>query len=92
MSEKINEMFEEERKPEQKLKRIVRLLWKRFLHQSILTKWITLLVLLFTIIVSIVFFSTYIIWRIFSFVVFKGFVNTLDWYLRVTDDNAVNQI
>lgn len=92
MSENIEEIFQEEHEPEQKLKRVVKLLWRRFLQQSILTKWITLVVLLLTLVISLVFFSTYIIWRIFSFVFFKGFVNTLDWYLRLTDDNTANRI
>lgn len=76
------------KKPGRKIVRVLKRLWKRFLVQSILTKWITLILMMITCAVGILFFSTFILWKIFSFVVFRVIINTLDWYLSATEDKT----
>lgn len=72
--------------PKNRMLRILKLLWQKFKGQSIYTKWITLLLILFTVLVIIVFFSTFIIWKILYFVFAEIFFKTLEWYLMRNKD------
>mgnify|MGYP003626401510 CR=1 FL=1 len=74
-----------------KILRVLKRLWRRFLMQSILTKWITLILIVITIAVGVIFFSSVLLWKLFSFVIFKIIINALDWYLEVTEDKANNK-
>jgi len=75
-------------KPGQKIARVLKRLWKRFLVQSILVKWITLILIVLTCAVGILFFSTFLLWKLFSFVIFQIIINGLDWYLEATDNKV----
>lgn len=70
-----------EQLPKNRMQRILKLLWQKFKHQSIFTKWITLLLILFTVLVIVVFFSTFLIWKLFYFLFARIFLNSLEWYL-----------
>lgn len=72
--------------PKNRMLRILKLLWQKFKGQSIYTKWITLLLILFTVLVIVVFFSTFIIWKILYFVFAEIFFKTLEWYLMRNKD------
>lgn len=78
-------------RPGKKIIRVLKRLWKRFLVQSILIKWITLILIILTLAVGILFFSTFILWKLFSFVIFQVIINGLDWYLGVTENKTTTK-
>ncbi len=60
---------------------ILKLLWKRFNRQTLANKFITLLVMMVTSLVLILFYSSFVMWQIFSFIIAKGILGALEWYL-----------
>lgn len=62
------------------------LLWKKFLTQPIRTKIITLAVIVITVITLVVFYTSFIMWQIFCFVLGNTVLRGVEWYLRKDAD------
>lgn len=69
--------------PKNKMLRVLKLLWEKFLEQPIYTKWITLLIMGLTLIIILVFFSTFVIWKICTILFVNVFLTIIDWYLML---------
>lgn len=69
--------------PKNRTLRILKLLWNKFVNQPIYTKWITLILLLFTVLVVSLFFSTFFLWKILTYVFSNIFLRLLEWYLML---------
>ena len=61
---------------------ILKLLWKKFLKQSPGQRIITLAVILLTLFWMVVFYSSFIIWQVFVFVMTKIVLHSIQWYLQ----------
>jgi hypothetical protein len=61
---------------------ILKLLWKKFLKQTPWQRVITLGVILLTIFWMLVFYSSFVIWQVFSFVMTKIVLHGIQWYLQ----------
>ncbi|MGD9591982.1 MAG: hypothetical protein AB7V32_05635 [Candidatus Berkiella sp.] len=61
---------------------ILKGLWKKFWQQKPLHRLITFLVMLLTILWMVIFYSSFIIWQIFCFVMTKIVLWGLEWYVK----------
>ncbi len=61
---------------------ILKLLWKKFWKQTLMNRIITVLVMLLTIMWMFVFYSSFILWQIFTFVMTKVLLFLIEWYLK----------
>lgn len=66
---------------------ILKMLWKRFLLQSFVFKIITLAVILLTFFWMAIFYSSFLIWKIFSIIATKPLLIIIEWYLRKTENS-----
>ena len=63
---------------------ILKLLWQRFLIQSWQYKIITVVVIALTLVWMIIFYSSYLIFKIISLVITKPLLYSVEWYLLKT--------
>jgi hypothetical protein len=63
---------------------IIKLLWARFLKQHWQYKLITLFILIIASIWMVVFYSSFLIWQLFVFVISKPLLWFVEWYLKNT--------
>lgn len=61
---------------------VLKLLWKKFLKQKFLHQVITLLFIIITIVWIVVFYSSFLIWKIFSFLMTNVVLRIVEWYLK----------
>jgi transcriptional regulator of nitric oxide reductase len=61
---------------------ILKGLWKKFWQQKPLHRAVTFMVMLLTILWMFIFYSSFIIWQVFSFVMTKVLLFSLEWYLK----------
>ncbi|MBS0286381.1 MAG: hypothetical protein JSR17_03745 [Proteobacteria bacterium] len=66
---------------------VLKLLWKKFWRQSFFGRLITVFLMLFTIVWMLIFYSSFIIWQIFCFVMTKVLLFLLEWYLKRGESN-----
>lgn len=64
--------------------KMLKKLWLKFIRQPLKQKIITSMVLLVATVIALVFFSGLIIWKIFCFIMVKGLLSCLEWYLDTT--------
>ncbi|MBS0290013.1 MAG: hypothetical protein JSS07_08290 [Proteobacteria bacterium] len=64
---------------------ILKRLWKRFWEQSIVFKLITIVVILLTLLWMVIFYSSFLIWKIFSYIALKPMLYFIEWYLDKTE-------
>ena len=62
--------------------KILKLLWKKFWRQKLLHRLITVFVMLLTLLWILIFYSSWIIWKIFGFVMIKVFLLFIEWYSK----------
>lgn len=65
--------------------RLLSKLWQHFKVQTAGFKMITLLILVFTVIFMLIFYSGIIIWKLFSMIMLKGVLHCLELYLNFLD-------
>lgn len=63
---------------------ILKLLWERFLKQHWRYKLITLLLLIIASAWMIVFYSSFLLWKLFTFILTKPLLQLIEWYLKKT--------
>jgi hypothetical protein len=63
---------------------IIKLLWARFLKQRWEYKLITLVLLFIVCVWMVVFYSSFLIWQLFTFVMTKPLLWFIEWYLKKT--------
>lgn len=63
---------------------IIKLLWERFLKQRWQYKVLTLSLLLIVIMWMVIFYSSFLIWQLFSMLLTKPLLRFIEWYLRKT--------
>lgn len=56
-------------------------LWGKFKIQSLRYQVVTLLVMVMTVFWLVIFYSSFIIWQLFTFVMTKVLLRVLEWYL-----------
>lgn len=76
--------FEEAKSQKNQGLEIIKLLWARFLKQHWQYKLITLSLLMIVSIWMVVFYSSFLIWQLFTFVMTKPLLWIIEWYLRKT--------
>ncbi len=64
----------------------LKLLWKKFNKQTPKNRVITLLVILITIAWIGLFYLSYVLWQVFSFVMTKIILWAIEWYLHWDDE------
>jgi len=74
--------------PASKGLQIAKLLWQRFLKQPWQYKVFTLILLMVVLAWMIIFYSSFLIWQLFTFVMTKPLLHLIEWYLRKTDTTA----
>lgn len=63
---------------------ILKLLWDRFLKQHWRYKLITLLLLFLASAWMVVFYSTFLLWKLFTLILTKPLLQLIEWYLKKT--------
>jgi len=63
---------------------IIKLLWARFLKQPWQYKLITFVLLIIASAWMVVFYSSFLIWQLFTFVMTKPLLWVIEWYLKKT--------
>lgn len=61
---------------------ILKLLWEKFLKQKLSHKIITLFFMLATLLWIAIFYTSFFLWKLFSFVMIKVFLRIITWYLK----------
>ncbi|MBN9286422.1 MAG: hypothetical protein BGO43_06945 [Gammaproteobacteria bacterium 39-13] len=61
---------------------VLKLLWKKFLKQRFSHQIITFVFIMIMLIWIIVFYSSFLIWKIFSFFMTKVVLRIVEWYLK----------
>jgi hypothetical protein len=61
---------------------LLKMLWEKFKSQPIYYQAPTLLVILFTMVWILVFYSSFVIWKIFSLTMAKVFFVFVEWYVK----------
>ncbi len=61
---------------------ILKGLWKKFWQQKPLNRLITVMVMLITILWMVIFYSSFILWQLFMFVMTKIILFGLEWYVK----------
>lgn len=64
---------------------ILQALWQRFSQQPVVSRLLTLLVILCTLLWITVFYFSFVAWRIFSFIMNRILLRALEWYLHHTE-------
>lgn len=72
--------------PYSRLVHVLKLLWKKFQTQTLGNKLITLFVIFITIAGIVVFYSSYIIWKIVCMLTSNVLLRALEWYLVKIDN------
>ncbi|MGE3320615.1 MAG: hypothetical protein AB7I18_15120 [Candidatus Berkiella sp.] len=67
---------------------ISKLLWLRFLKQSWQYKLITLSLLIMVLAWMVIFYSSFLLWKLFTLVMTKPLLHLIEWYLRKTAPSA----
>ncbi len=63
---------------------VLKLLWERFLKQHWRYKLITLLLLCIASAWMVIFYSTFLLWKLFTFLLTKPLLQLIEWYLKKT--------
>lgn len=63
---------------------IAKLLWQRFLMQPWQYKLITLTLLIVVSAWMIIFYSSFLLWKLFTLIMTKPLLHFIEWYLRKT--------
>lgn len=62
----------------------IKLLWERFLKQHWQYKLLTLSLLLIAVMWMVIFYSSFLIWQLFSILLTKPLLKFIEWYLKKT--------
>uniref|UniRef100_A0A0Q9YU27 Uncharacterized protein n=1 Tax=Candidatus Berkiella aquae TaxID=295108 RepID=A0A0Q9YU27_9GAMM len=63
---------------------ILKLLWARFIKQPWQYKLITLALLIVVFVWMVIFYSSFLLWHLFSFILTKPLLHLVEWYLKKT--------
>lgn len=61
---------------------LLKILWAKFKSQPIYFQVPTLIVLLVTILWILIFYTSFVIWQIFMFIMSRVFLGFVEWYIR----------
>lgn len=61
---------------------LLSILWTKFKSQPIYFQAPTLIVLLITLLWILVFYTSFVIWQIFTFIMSRVFLGFVEWYIR----------